>query len=132
VTNEPTDRHYTRDHEWILPTANGRARIGVTDFAQKQLGDIVFVETPTVGITLEAGEPLGNVESVKSVSEIYAPVAGSVAAVNERLGEEPELLNEDAYGEGWIAELTLTDPKHLTDLLTAEQYRAWIEQESSD
>lgn len=124
----PEDYKYTQDHEWVMPIGNGKtARIGLTDFAQKQLGDVVYVELPETGRALDAGEPLGSVESVKAVSEIYAPIDGTVATVNTRLDSEPELLNEDPYGDAWVVELTLTDPGSLAGLLTAEQYRTYIE-----
>ncbi|WP_331770290.1 glycine cleavage system protein GcvH (plasmid) [Embleya sp. NBC_00888] len=132
MTTVPADRKYTQDHEWILPTTGGKARIGITDFAQKQLGDVVFVEVPTVGYTLQATEALGSVESVKAVTEIYAPVDGSVIAVNELLEGEPELLNTDPYDKGWVVEVTLVDPKSLNDLLTAERYQSYLDREESD
>jgi len=127
VTTVPSELKYTREHEWVLPIMNGKAvRVGITAFAQKELGDVVFVELPKADTTLQAGEEMGTVESVKAVSEFYAPVDGTITAVNERLDSEPELLNEDPYGDGWIVELTLTDPGSVKDLLTAEQYRSYL------
>jgi glycine cleavage system H protein len=120
MSNLPSDLRYTKDHEWIRATGD-RWRIGITDFAQKQLGDIVFVDVPTVGKTLDAEESFGTVESVKSVSELYLPVAGKIVALNEALSGEPELINTDPYGDGWIAEI---EPSHksLDELLDAAAY----------
>ncbi|MEV7776341.1 glycine cleavage system protein GcvH [Kitasatospora sp. NPDC086791] len=122
----PTNLTYTRDHEWVETTGKDRARIGITDYAQKQLGDIVFVERPSVGATFEMGKAFGTVESVKSVSELYVPVSGTVTAVNEELDSEAELVNSDPYGDGWIIELTLTRPAELNELLTAAQYKGYL------
>ncbi|QMU70491.1 glycine cleavage system protein GcvH [Streptacidiphilus sp. P02-A3a] len=124
----PTDHRYTREHEWILPTGGGRARVGLTDFAQKQLGDIVFVELPTVGDKFEAGDPFGTVESVKAVTEVYAPVGGSVVAVNEELNDAPEEINNDA-NLTWLVEFQMSDPEQLDTLLSAAQYEAYLAQE---
>ncbi len=122
----PGDLLYSNDHEWARREA-GRIRVGITDYAQDALGDVVFVQLPSVGATLGGGGVLGEVESTKSVSEIYAPVAGTVVAVNESLGENPELLNQDPYGEGWICELEVSDPGELGSLLDAEGYRSLTE-----
>lgn len=118
----PDDRRYSNDHEWVLP-AGPRLRVGITDYAQDALGDVVFVELPSVGATVEAGAALGEVESTKSVSEIYAPVAGTVVAVNEALADAPERLNQDPYGEGWICELEPGDAGSPEGLLDAAAYR---------
>ncbi|MFD0272295.1 glycine cleavage system protein GcvH [Kitasatospora sp. NPDC127111] len=128
MTSTPDDRKYTKDHEWALPVGQDRVRIGITDFAQKQLGDIVFVELPEVGRKLDTGEPFGTVESVKSVSELFMPLAGSVAAVNDELtsGGVPEDINHDPYGDGWLIEITITTPSELNGLLTAAQYDAYL------
>lgn len=122
----PGDLLYSSDHEWARREA-GRIRVGITDYAQDALGDVVFVQLPSVGAALGGGGVLGEVESTKSVSEIYAPVAGTVVAVNESLGETPELLNQDPYGEGWICELEVSDPGELGSLLDAEGYRSLTE-----
>jgi glycine cleavage system H protein len=119
--NIPEDLRYSEDHEWVRVDA-GRARVGITDYAQDALGDIVYVDLPEVGTDVEAGGKLGEVESTKSVSEIYAPVAGTVVAVNEGLTETPELMNQDPYGEGWICELELAPGAEAPDLLDAAGY----------
>jgi glycine cleavage system H protein len=117
----PDDLRYSVEHEWVR-TEGGRARVGITDYAQDALGDIVYVELPTVGTELAVGAKLGEVESTKSVSEIYSPVAGTVAAVNDALPDSPERINSDPYGEGWICELELADPGGLEALLDAAAY----------
>ena len=121
----PEDRRYTKDHEWALPE-DGRVRVGITDYAQDALGDVVFVELPKVGALLEAGGAFGEVESTKSVSEIYAPVAGTVVEVNVELDEEPQRLNDDPYGTGWICVIEPSDPSAIAGLLDAEAYSALI------
>ncbi|MFB6132841.1 MAG: glycine cleavage system protein GcvH [Halanaeroarchaeum sp.] len=120
----PTNLNYRESHEWIDPESG---RIGITDFAQDELGDIVFVELPEVGETIEAGEDFGVVESIKAVSDVYAPVTGEVTAVNERVFDEPELVNEDPYGDGWFVEVELADEGELDDLLSEAEYTAQIE-----
>lgn len=124
----PSDLRYTEDHEWVRELGEGRVRVGITDHAQQQLGDIVFVQLPELGASLAVGDTLGEVESTKSVADIYSPVAGAVVAVNEALAEEPELINSSAYGEGWIAELELTEgASGPGELLDAVAYRKLIE-----
>ncbi len=121
----PDDRRYTAQHEWVLPTeAPGRVRVGITDFAQEQLGDVVYVSLPDVGEQLGAEVTFGEVESTKSVSDLYAPLAGTVVARNDDLDAAPELVNTDPYGAGWMIELELSDPALLGSLLDAEAYRA--------
>ncbi|MEU1284393.1 glycine cleavage system protein GcvH [Kitasatospora sp. NPDC005856] len=122
----PTNLKYTNDHEWVETLGKDRVRVGITDYAQKQLGDIVFVELPAVGKVLEAEESFGSVESVKSVSELYAPVSGTVAAVNEELEGSPEEVNVNPYYDGWMVEITLTKPAELKNLLTADQYKGLL------
>jgi glycine cleavage system H protein len=124
----PEDLKYTPDHEWIASQAGGTVRVGITDFAQDQLGDVVFVQLPEVGGTVSAKDPVGEVESTKSVSEIYAPVGGEVTAVNDALAETPELINSDPFGEGWMFELRIGDESALGELLDAAAYRALTEQ----
>jgi glycine cleavage system H protein len=119
----PNDRRYTKEHEWVK-VAGQAATVGITDFAQKELGDIVFVELPEIGRAVAAGEVLGTIESVKAVSELYAPVSGTVAAVNTLLNDAPETLNRDAHEAGWICKLTLTKPGELDGLLDAAAYGA--------
>ena len=118
----PDDLRYSSDHEWVRP-GEGRARVGITDYAQDALGDVVFVDLPAVGKTVEAGAVLGEVESTKSVSEVYAPVAGTVVAVNETLVSSPENLNRDPYGDGWLCEIEVAEPDALGALLDADGYR---------
>ena len=122
-THIPEDRRYSQDHEWAL-LEDGRVRMGITDYAQDALGDVVFVQLPEVGTTVGAGESLGEVESTKSVSDVYAPVAGRVVEVNGELNDAPNRLNEDPYGEGWICVIEPQDPSSLDALLNPEGYRA--------
>lgn len=119
----PSDLTYTEAHEWVRETGGGVVRIGITDHAQSQLGDVVFVQLPAVGDAVGAGDAMGEVESTKSVSDIYAPVAGEVVAVNEALDANPELVNSAPYADGWIAEVRLADAGALGGLLDAEAYR---------
>ncbi|WP_277542102.1 glycine cleavage system protein GcvH [Haloarcula laminariae] len=122
----PDDCHYLASHEWVR-TDDGAARVGISDFAQDELGDVVFVELPDKGDELTAGEEFGVVESIKAVSDIYAPVSGTVTAVNDVLFDRPELVNEDPFGEGWMLELDLADESGLDELLDADAYRDQIE-----
>jgi glycine cleavage system H protein len=123
----PDDLKYTREHEWVRVTGS-TVRIGITDFAAEALGDIVFVSLPESGAAVTAGESFGEVESTKSVSDVYAPVAGTVARRNEALDDQPELINSDPYGEGWMVEIEITDPSSVDGLLDADAYRAITEQ----
>jgi glycine cleavage system H protein len=118
----PPDLRYTHDHEWARVTEGTIVRVGITDFAQSSLGDIVFVSVHGLGSTVESGDTFGEVESTKSVSDLYAPIPGSVVTRNEALDEHPELLNSDPYGEGWVAEIEVTDLSVLDSLLDAEAY----------
>lgn len=122
----PEDLRYSNDHEWIR-VEDGKVRIGITDYAQDALGDVVFVELPEVGATVEAAVSISEVESTKSVSDIYAPVSGRIAEVNADLSDAPERLNEDPYGEGWICVIEPTDPTQLEKLLSAADYRELVE-----
>ena len=122
----PDDLRYSSDHEWVR-LEDGRARIGITDYAQDALGDVVFVDLPEVGAAVKAGDSISEVESTKSVSDIYAPVTGTVAEVNTDLADAPERLNEDPYGEGWIFVLAVDDPDQVARLLDAAAYRALVE-----
>lgn len=124
--NVPDELLYSRDHEWVR-LEEGRARVGVTDYAQDALGDVVFVQIPAVGAKVAAGDACGEVESTKSVSDIFAPVTGTVVEVNAELVDTPERLNDDPYGEGWICIIEPDDPGGLDELLDAEGYRALIE-----
>lgn len=123
-----TKTFYTEDHDWIEIIEDNKVRIGITEYAQDQLGDIVYVELPEVGDDLEAGEELGTVESVKSVSEILSPLTGTITAVNEALEDEPELVNDDATGEGWFVELETAGDVDTTGLLSKEEYDTLIEE----
>ena len=126
----PEDSRYAKSHEYI--NVEGEVgTIGITDYAQKELGDVVFVELPQVGTQLEAGDELGSIESVKAVSELFAPVGGEIVEVNERLAEKPELVNTDPYGDGWMVRIKVSDPSEADELLmTAEEYDEYVETES--
>ena len=119
----PADLVYSSDHEWIRRNGS-TVRIGITDYAQDALGDVVFVQVPSVGVTVAKGQSFSEVESTKSVSDIYAPVSGKVTAVNDALGTTPELVNSDPYGEGWICEIEMSNEADLADLLDAIGYSA--------
>lgn len=123
----PEDLRYTAEHEWVRATETGTVVFGITDFAQDALGDIVYVSLPGVGESVAAGAVCGEVESTKSVSDIYAPLAGEVVARNEALDAAPETVNSDAYGAGWMVELRPTDPSAVDALMTAGDYRALVE-----
>jgi glycine cleavage system H protein len=124
--NVPEELRYSTDHEWVR-IEDGKARIGITDYAQDALGDVVFVQVPEVGQAADAGASVGEVESTKSVSEIYAPLAGTVVEVNPDLEASPELVNSDPYGAGWIAVVELADPSALESLMDAAAYRELTE-----
>jgi glycine cleavage system H protein len=124
--NVPEGLRYSSDHEWVAVDGNV-ARIGITDYAQDALGDVVYVDLPASGSAIAAAESFGEVESTKSVSELYAPVSGEIASVNDQLVDAPEKLNEDPYGEGWIVAITMSEPAELDGLLDAAAYRALIE-----
>jgi glycine cleavage system H protein len=119
----PDELRYTDAHEWVRGSGDGVLRIGITDYAQAQLGDVVYVDLPSVGQEVTAGEPCGEVESTKSVSEIYAPVTGEVVAVNDALAERPELVNSGPYDEGWMLDVRPADPAAVGGLLDARAYR---------
>ncbi|GGC52359.1 glycine cleavage system protein GcvH [Hoyosella rhizosphaerae] len=123
----PEELRYTREHEWVQRTGDTSVRIGITDYAQKQLDDVVFVQLPTVGDKVAAGEPLGEVESTKSVSDIFSPISGRVAAVNDALSDSPELVNVSPYDKGWLVELSVSNEETLDaalhDTLDADEYR---------
>lgn len=125
----PTDRLYSKDHEWVKDNGDGTAVVGITDYAQEMLTDIVFVELPPVGKKVAQGEPMAVVESVKSVSDVFAPVGGEVIEVNITLESTPELINQDAFGEGWIVKLKLGNAAELKSLLNASDYDALIKEE---
>ncbi|GAA1974731.1 glycine cleavage system protein GcvH [Terrabacter lapilli] len=120
----PSDLRYTSDHEWVRVGEDGVVRIGITSFAQDALGDVVYVSLPAVGDTVTPGDSCGEVESTKSVSDVYAPLEGEVTATNEALDSSPELINSDPYGEGWMFELRLSDPSSVESLMDADAYTA--------
>jgi glycine cleavage system H protein len=129
VSETPPDLHYTADHEWVRRTGDDVVRVGITDFAQSALGDVVFVRLPDVGADLAAGESFGEVESTKSVSDLYAPVSAKVVAVNDDLDASPELVNTDPYGGGWLLDLQAEADaleKGFAELLDAEAYRSTL------
>jgi len=121
----PTEYRYTKEHEWVL-LEGSRAKVGITDHAQSELGDVVFVELPTRGAEAKKGESLATVESVKAVSDIFAPVGGKVVEINEQLESAPEKVNQDAHGEGWLFVLELTDPTEIEQLIDAAAYEQLI------
>lgn len=123
----PEDLKYTADHEWVKPSGDGVVRTGITHYAQDALGDIVFVSLPEVGSDIEAGQAVGEVESTKSVSDIYAPVTGTVTARNESLDGQPDLVNSDPYGEGWMVEIRVADPAAVEALMDADSYTSTLE-----
>jgi glycine cleavage system H protein len=125
----PDDLRYTAEHEWVRSPgeAEGSVRIGVTDFAQEQLGDIVYVQLPDVGEEITAGAPCGELESTKSVSDLYAPLTGQVVARNDELDNSPEQVNADPYGAGWMIEVVPADPSDLDGLLSSREYRIQVE-----
>jgi glycine cleavage system H protein len=123
MSNIPSDLHYTKEHEWVAPTSTAlRLRMGITDYAQGALGDIVYVQMPKIGESVVADKVCGEVESTKSVSEIFAPVTGTIVAINEGLASAPELINSDPYGDGWLVEIEV--PTEPTGLLSAAEYGA--------
>jgi glycine cleavage system H protein len=127
----PLDSKYAKSHEYVhFDEKEGVGTIGITDYAQKELGDVVFVELPQVGSPLEAADELGSIESVKAVSELFAPVSGEVVEVNEALSDKPELVNTDPYGDGWMIKVRLSDPSEMDVLMTAEEYEEYIQTEA--
>jgi glycine cleavage system H protein len=123
----PDDLLYTEEHEWIRLDDDGTARVGITDFAQRELGDVVFVELDPVGTTVARDEPFGTIEAVKTVSDLFMPVNGTVTAHNEALEAHPELVNEDPYGEGWMVEISVEDTGALEELVSADEYRSMVQ-----
>jgi len=122
----PADLKYTKEHEWVRNNNDDTVTIGVTDFAQGELGDIVFVELDEIGTECEKEQQFGTVEAVKTVSDLFAPVSGKIVEVNEQLEDEPELVNEDPYGEGWMIKLEIEDDSELEELMSAEEYEEII------
>ena len=124
--NIPKELKYTKEHEWIRDNGDGTATVGITDFAQGELGDIVFVELEEIGFEFEMDESFGTVEAVKTVSELYAPVSGEISEINDKLQDAPELVNEDPYGDGWMVKLKVKDASEMDSLMTAEEYEEII------
>lgn len=122
----PADLKYTKEHEWLRASADGTATIGITEFAQQELGDIVFVEIDSVGSHVAKDEVFGTVEAVKTVSDLFMPVSGTVDEVNGALDGNPEIVNSDPYGDGWIIRVTLSDPGELDGLLSADEYASMV------
>jgi glycine cleavage system H protein len=129
MANVPEDLHYSKDHEWVRVEGN-EAIIGITDYAQNSLGDVVYVELPKSGDEFAANEAFGSVESVKAVSEVFTPVAGTVTSINESLADEPETVNSDPYGKGWMIRIKMKNPGEVDSLLTAAEYEDFTKAES--
>jgi glycine cleavage system H protein len=127
MSETPSELRYTESHEWVSPEEDGVVRVGISDHAQAQLGDLVFVELPAEGETLTQGDACSVVESVKAASDVYAPVSGTVVAINDALADSPELVNSDPYHDGWLFSLRLDDAGQLSDLMDSEAYAAHIE-----
>ncbi|RBW68445.1 glycine cleavage system protein GcvH [Bacillus taeanensis] len=128
MANATANLRYSKEHEWVLQLEGNKVRIGISEYAQKQLGDIVFVENPEVGDEVTADDTMGSIESVKAVSEIYTPVSGTVVNVNEELEDAPEVINEDPYKAGWLVEIELSHPEELASLMNDEEYQAFIDE----
>jgi len=127
----PGDLKYLSSHEWVRIEADGTAFVGITEHAQEAMGDLVFVETPEVGATVTVGEEAGVVESVKAASDIYAPLSGEVISINEALEDAPELINNDPYGDGWMFQIKISDQNEITNLLSADDYKAQLDAEEA-
>ena len=126
----PDDLRYTKEHEWVREEGSGRVRVGITDYAQDALGDVVYVDVPQTGNEVTASQPFSEVESTKSVSDVYAPVSGTVVERNPQLEDRPELVNEQPYGDGWLVVLEMSEPAQLEGLMDAGAYRGFVEQQS--
>ncbi|OCA89128.1 glycine cleavage system protein GcvH [Pseudobacillus wudalianchiensis] len=129
MTKATADLLYSQEHEWVFQLSGNRVRIGISDYAQKQLGDIVFVENPEVDGEVTANESMGTIESVKAVSELFSPVSGTVVTVNELLEDEPALINEQPYEDGWLIEVEMSNPEELKELLSENGYQEFIREE---
>ena len=129
MANVPEDLHYSKDHEWVRVEGD-QAIIGITDYAQNSLGDVVYVELPKANDKFAASEPFGSVESVKAVSEVFTPIAGTITSINESLADEPEKVNSDPYGDGWMIRLKMDNPGEVDSLLSAAEYEDFTKAES--
>ncbi|MCA9766711.1 MAG: glycine cleavage system protein GcvH [Carnobacterium sp.] len=127
MNEKEMERYYTEEHEWVMPIGDEKVRIGITDYAAKALGDVVYVELPETASHVSPGDEIGTVESTKSASVIFAPISGKILSVNEELEDAPELVNEGPLNEGWMTEVQLSDPSELADLLTQEEYTQLVE-----
>lgn len=125
--NIPADLKYTQEHEWVRDNGDGTVTVGITDFAQGELGDIVFVELESEGFEFDKDEVFGTVEAVKTVSELFAPVGGEITEINEELEDDPEIVNNDPYNKGWMVKIKITDSSQLDNLLSAEEYQQVID-----
>ncbi|MDQ4149078.1 MAG: glycine cleavage system protein GcvH [Actinomycetota bacterium] len=128
----PQDLRYTREHEWARLEDDGRVTVGLTDYAQEQLGDVVYLDLPDMDASVEGGEPLGEVESTKSVSDIYSPVSGKVVEINQECKDNPAAVNQDPYGEGWLLVIEPFDPTEFDGLLSPEEYEEFLEEETGE
>jgi glycine cleavage system H protein len=131
MAENPENLQYTKDHEWLL-VEGGSGTVGISDFAQHSLGDVVFVDLPKIGEKFGAGEPFGSVESVKSVNELFIPVSGEVTAINELLTDSPELVNTEPYGRGWMIKIRISNPTDIDSLLSASEYEDFIAEQKED
>ena len=122
----PTDRRYSKEHEWVLIESEGQALVGITQYAQDQLGDVVYVDLPDAGATVEQFQKLGEIESVKAVSDLFSPLSGEIVEANKELENKPELVNEDPYSGGWMVRMTGIDQAQLDNLLSAEEYESYL------
>ena len=122
----PTDRRYSKEHEWVLIESEGHAVVGITQYAQDQLGDVVYVDLPDAGVTVEQFQKLGEIESVKAVSDLFSPLSGEIVEANTELEQKPELVNEDPYSGGWMVRLAGVDQAQLDNLLSAEEYESYL------
>lgn len=129
MANVPEELKYTKTHEWVLVENDNTALVGITDHAQSQLGDLVFVELPETGVEVNAGEECAVIESVKSASDVYCPLAGEITEVNDTLQDSPEAVNKDPYGDGWLFRMQLEDPSQADELMDAENYQAFLAEE---
>ncbi|MFB3108061.1 MAG: glycine cleavage system protein GcvH [Candidatus Binatia bacterium] len=130
--NFPDNLKYSKEHEWVMMVENNVALIGITEYAQSELGDVVYVELPEVGDKIAKDDPFGSVESVKAVSDLFAPVSGTVIEVNDSLPDSPELVNEDSYGDGWMIKVQMSDIEELKDLLAQDEYGEFVERQKEE